>query len=39
MLFCFFWTGQFILALGEIIFAMAGETLIVYDHFAALYSI
>jgi hypothetical protein len=25
MLFCFFWTGQFILALGEIIFAMAGE--------------
>lgn len=25
MLFCFFWSGQFILALGEIIFAMAGE--------------
>jgi len=26
MLFCFFWSGQFILALGEIIFAMAGES-------------
>ena len=25
MLFCFFWSGQFILALGEIVFAMAGK--------------
>jgi len=26
MLFCFFWSGQYILAMGEIIFAMAGES-------------
>lgn len=25
MLFCFFWSGQFILAMGEIVFAMAGK--------------
>ena len=25
MLFCFFWSGQYILAMGEIVFAMAGE--------------
>lgn len=26
MLFCFFWSGQFILAMGQIVFAMAGES-------------
>ena len=25
MLFCFFWSGQFIIAMGEIVFAMAGD--------------
>ena len=25
MLFCFFWSGQYIIAVGEIIFAMAGK--------------
>ena len=25
MLFCFFWSGQYIIAAGEIIFAMAGK--------------
>ena len=25
MLFCFFWSGQYIIAAGEIVFAMAGK--------------
>jgi hypothetical protein len=36
MLFCFFWSGQFILALGQIVFAMAGE-LFVFHYWSLLH--